>query len=362
MKTIHILTTNIIHNSPAFNLPINLHKKLLKSLNLDIHFFFKINESLFNCDILLINSKFFRAWWTTKKQAIIDFIGKAKNSGNIVLWADTTDSSGTFQSQVLPFVDGYYKSLLLKDKKRYLKNFYGNRIFTDYYHAHFGINDDNNDDTSKNQIQEHDLKKMQVLWNASLGDYGTNSKFYNKLRQYLSLNVRYSAKFISPYNNRTNDISCRIRQNYSRNTIQFQRAELSELLKKIYMIETNLIPREQYIKELQNSKIGISPFGWGEFAYRDYEIIINGACLFKPDMSHITTWPDLYIPDETFIAFRWDMTDIEDKINLLLSNKQYLDIANHAQQVYRKYLFEREGHEEFCQRVADIVQHASYLN
>ena len=32
----------------------------------------------------------------------------------------------------------------------------------------------------------------------------------------------------------------------------------------------------------------MSPFGFGEICYRDFEAMLNGACLIKPDVSHLT--------------------------------------------------------------------------
>jgi len=76
------------------------------------------------------------------------------------------------------------------------------------------------------------------------------------------------------------------------------------------------------MQELQNSKICFSPFGYGEICWRDYEAIAAGAVLLKPDMSHISTNPDIYVPFETYVPIKWDMSDLNDKIHMLLQNDQ----------------------------------------
>jgi hypothetical protein len=64
----------------------------------------------------------------------------------------------------------------------------------------------------------------------------------------------------------------------------------------------------------------LSPFGWGEVCFRDFEAIISGSLLLKPDMSHLKTWPDVYIPYETYIPLKWDGSDIKEKAETYLAD------------------------------------------
>ena len=79
------------------------------------------------------------------------------------------------------------------------------------------------------------------------------------------------------------------------------RLECVELLKKLKDRGYNVIfsehktytPKDYYLNML-NTKFIYSPFGWGEFCYRDYEAILCGCCLFKPSMPHkIVHTPDI---------------------------------------------------------------------
>lgn len=76
----------------------------------------------------------------------------------------------------------------------------------------------------------------------------------------------------------------------------------------------------QYLHELSASKICFSPFGYGEVCWRDFEAVCHGAVLLKPDMSHIRTAPDIFVPGETYMPLRWDLADFEDKVTLLLGD------------------------------------------
>ena len=80
------------------------------------------------------------------------------------------------------------------------------------------------------------------------------------------------------------------------------------------------IRHDQFLAELRTSKICFSAFGYGEVCWRDYEAIQNGAVLLKQDMSHVETLPDVFVADETYVPVRWDLSDFEDKVRVLLAD------------------------------------------
>lgn len=83
---------------------------------------------------------------------------------------------------------------------------------------------------------------------------------------------------------------------------------------------TGMVTPRQYQAELSRSRMCFSPFGYGELCWRDIEAIAYGAVLIKPDMSHLTTLPDLYEADVTYIPVRWDFADLEEKVRWVLAH------------------------------------------
>ncbi len=63
------------------------------------------------------------------------------------------------------------------------------------------------------------------------------------------------------------------------------------------------------------SKEVVSPWGWGEACHRDYEAWLLGAVLVKPSMSHVWSWPDIYVPTETYIPCRLDFADVPEIVD-----------------------------------------------
>ena len=82
----------------------------------------------------------------------------------------------------------------------------------------------------------------------------------------------------------------------------------------------NTLPLYKFISELRRAKVCFSPFGYGEVCWRDYEAVMAGAVLLKPDMSHIETEPDIFRPWETYVPLRWDLADLGEKLRYLLSD------------------------------------------
>jgi hypothetical protein len=99
------------------------------------------------------------------------------------------------------------------------------------------------------------------------------------------------------------------------------------------------LPKRRYMQELSRSKICFSPFGYGEVAWRDIEAIAQGALLLKPDMSHLESRPELFIPHETYVPVKWDFSDLEQQVNHYLGRPAERErIARNASRLLREYL------------------------
>ena len=96
-------------------------------------------------------------------------------------------------------------------------------------------------------------------------------------------------------------VSLRIRLNYSRNTISYHRKILSQKIN----IDLKKLSRYEYFKEMERSKVIISPFGFGEISLRDYEGFLAGGILLKPSVKHMITWPNFYKENKYKMILLW---------------------------------------------------------
>lgn len=74
------------------------------------------------------------------------------------------------------------------------------------------------------------------------------------------------------------------------------------------------VSRRAYMKELRQARLCLSPFGYGEVCWRDYEAIASGTLILKQDCRHVETWPDLFADDSTYVPLRWDLADLGEKV------------------------------------------------
>jgi len=276
-----------------------------------------------------------------------------KKQSNKIVWFDTSDSCGSCQFQVLPFVDKYLKKQLYKDFSLYQRGVWGNRIFFEYYHNTFGVADDKIGAERQCLLKDEYAYKIGLSWNIGLGDY-LSPRFF---KIFDSKRFHFLHSFVKPHENRSIDLHFRGSQ--QGNVVGFQRKLVMNQFKLFSSLKT---PNEeidanhkQYLCELKDSKSVVSPFGWGEICLRDFEAFVYGCILIKPDMSHVDTFPQYYIPYQTYIPMNWDASDLG-TIALKVHN-EYDDlssIANKAQQLYKQSLSE-QGQRDFAQHIAKEI-------
>jgi len=362
---INILYSNlkVNGNELATLFPLKYNKERLRTdYGLDIKFFQSITKKLYDCDVLIVSSwiigREFK-WWDDKEYKIYDFLQTAKTKIRKVIWYDISDSSGTTHFKVLPYVDTYLKCQILSDKKQYLKKYYANRVFTDFYNKNFNIEDENagEDHLGVNPL-EKDLSKIKCGWNTGMSNYGSYSSYWAIIDHFIgnkfNLPLYYPSRWVAPDTQRLIDYSCRVGYSYDRNTVSFQRKEIAKILKG--KISVNKLNRKEYFKEMENSRICISPFGLGEITLRDFEIILSGAAIFKANCDHMETWPNFFQKDLTYFDYKWDLSDFEDKLDHISGNHKLVsEISNNCQMLYKELLTTESGYHQFCKRFAKLV-------
>lgn len=363
MKTrvrLHILSDRF--NSPngrAFVFPLRVHASRLRDRGIAIRIFGNLVPDLADCDILGLDSKFFRDWWAERPDEAKEILQRLAKTCPALLWFDTTDSAGGLHSQVLPFVRRYYKSQLYRDRSLYSKNLYGLRLHTDFYHRTCGVAD-SAPVWSQPITSPGDLAKLRVSWNSGLSDYSLYGPYTLRMAEAVQLPflLRFPTSFIRPDAFRPQDISCRFGVSYDRETVAYQRHEIRRRLGS--RLPTDKLNRFGYFRELWTSRVIVSPFGLGEITLKDFEVFLTGGMLLKPSMAAVETWPNLFQDNKTMLPMAWDLNDLEQRIEQALSDRELaLGIAEAGQKLYRHHIASEAGHEEFCDRVEAILADAA---
>jgi len=326
----------------------------LYKIGYKVSFKTSLNSSLLNCDILCVLSSCFRYNYNDK--GYISKLEKIVNQAKQSIFFDISDSAGILYETAFGMFDEYYKKQIYKDKKIYNDS----EMKDPRLHVNNYIFDsDNNEKRSIVRNYSHmnpdDINKIKVSWNVGIGDYRTFISGHNVLNKHiLSLQTKLLGKSISipKYKFRYNDlpigkrvfdiIACFNLYDDQRNKeISLHRKQtlsMIKVLKDQYSIIKGFFPKHEYCRYLQNSKIGISPFGWGEITWKDFEIFLNGLILLKPKMDHLSTWPNYFIENKTYIPYDWDAIDLKKTIERILDDiSSFEEIPAQGQENYKRY-------------------------
>ena len=191
------------------------------------------------------------------------------------------------------------------------------------------------------RLETPDLAKLHLGWSTALDDKHVD--LFKEVKP-------------PPSSTKDVDILCRatVPQDWSfplRNSIVPKLEPLCARYRVIMSLPTNRVPRQQYYEELLRSRICISPFGYGEVCGRDIEAITCGCLLIKPDMSHLRSHPDVFIPGETYVPVRWDYADLAETCARYLDREtERARIAGNAYQVLANYYRDECIRRNICRR------------
>ena len=315
MRRVHVLADRFSsQNSSAILAPLVRFRAELREAGIDVRLFFDVGAALRHADTIIVLDRFLGAMAERGGTTIPDALHDLSAAIGPVHYFDTTDSSGLLRADVLPMVAGYLKPFLLRDRTAYQTAHYGGRLFTDHYHRRHGVND-TAPQWSDPVRDARLLRRLHLAWSPAVYRYdpiaSKLAKLYRRL-PWRSL-LRWPASYRSPRARRTRSLSCRISVGHGRETVSYQRLHLRTALGS--RVDTSKVPRRAYHKELRSSRAVLSPFGWGEFALRDYETFVAGAALVKPDMSHLETWPPLYEANRTYMPVDWDLVSLPEVLS-----------------------------------------------
>lgn len=267
-----------------------------------------------------------------------DFLDRLKNAYRTVVYFDDNDSAEIAYGSFFDTFDLYIKKQVFRDRSMYAREFYGNRIFADFYHRQYGVTDDPPQKPFVPLRVPGDTHRLRIAWNITVGRYPV-SRWNDRIAHAAVTVAGKTGLRLLPY--RTSLASapptpdqpvCHARFGHTRygNSIGYQRRVLLETVSGKNQFLSGQVPRDQYARELTSVQAVLSPFGWGEICYRDAEAILNGAVLVKPNMDHIETWPNVFHPGETYVPIRWDGSDTVENVTALLDDAAAIERYRHA--------------------------------
>ncbi|MDR1787728.1 MAG: glycosyltransferase [Treponema sp.] len=302
-------------------------------------------------------------WFQARTPPDLALMERLRNKYDRIYFLSGQPDAGTHGLELLPYVDRLFHKSVFRDRELYNKNLYSKNLFADYYHRNYGVNDTRPEYHLKHTLSKDDQNKLCLSWNIGVGDYprrhtrqrvgvlAARAGFPRLGRCFKTGNENAPADFSGP--RRGIAVHARI-DPVTSESVAYQRVLFLKTIQNDPLFLTGLVNQNQYYRELRNAKMALSPFGWGEVCFRDFEAIRAGALLLKPDMSHLDTWPDVYVPYETYIPLNWDASDLKEKAAHYLScDAERARIARSAWEQYSAQLAQVE--DRFAELFAPIL-------
>ncbi len=303
-----------------------------------------------------------------------EFFEKLRDKYKVMVYFDDNDGAECHYFNLFKFFDLVYKKQIFKEKKNYIRQlkFYGNRIFSNFYHEKMGILEEDVETGLVKPFSQvnnvRDLEKLRVSWNLALGHHyplsSLKSSVCRRLFKYRLFNLvgswgvsMFQPKFPKnwkPPSPRTKLCHARFGFEKYRYSVGYQRRLFLEKVKDNPLFLSGRVHRKQYQREIKNTQVVLSPFGWGEICFRDFEAILNGCVLVKPNMEHVETWPNIYKDDETYVSVKWDGSDLIEKVCQLLKDKEKIEYLRNNAWLELKKAYEKK--EERIERLLEEIQ------
>ena len=245
-----------------------------------------------------------------------------------LIYFDGDDDSCVQFRDLLSIVDLYVKKHLFADPAWYQKQFEGKNNLTDYVAREHGRSFAENAIPHSGVVPEALMDKIFLGYNIGLDDKITE----------LFRSTRPAAPA-----EKTVDVMCRAACAPD-NWIYPLRGSINEALAPLsrqgysVLMPNQRVNQQVYYQEMRSSRICVSPFGYGELCWRDFEAVLMGSLLVKPDMSHIRTEPDIFLPGVTYVPVRWDFSDLAEVCaRYLADDEKRNEITTRAYQVLSEY-------------------------
>lgn len=215
------------------------------------------------------------------------------------LYFDGDDDLGILWPEMVALSDRYVKKHAFSDRSAYAKPTLGKSNLTDYVAREHGWSFADNVIPHNHPLDLSLTSKIVVGWNIGLDDKIENlaRRMPPPSREKRAVDVCSRAY-----------VSSEIWIHPLRDAVAQQLEAMSASMK--VLIPRNRVGQDEYYREMRSSAICVSPFGYGELCWRDFEAILCGCLLVKPSMEHVETAPHIFQAGETYVPVKWDYSDL----------------------------------------------------
>ncbi len=350
MKIAILSHVGIETGGPNFLYPLFLWKKLLRENGVEYTIFRDHNDAgILKYPVVIVIHRYFHQLLgdthIRDKSVIINFLEKLRMNGSKVIYFDAGDSTGSRDFDLIQYSDIFWKKQVLRDRSIYTVN-------RGEASVRVWVNTPDIGTDIYTPCPSDQLLKIRAAWHIGLADY---RNWHPRLGQISNRWTGFPTP-LSPGGNRP--YTTVFRGTMGKNPVYAgQRNAILQQLQRMDGKDSIIggkVGKKQYLNEVRQSKILISPFGWGEICYRDFEAFISGNILLKPSVEHLEGYPtELFIPNQTYVPLLWSLEDFQQQLDQISSNyKRYVEIAQNGQQ---RFMNSIQNGDAFVQHFLQIL-------
>jgi|GEM_PF-3293997 len=348
MKTVHVVGVNIesADHIGYWNLyPFKFYNAQLKKAGFAIQRthaqtcdqIMRAVSTLDNPEIIV-----FRPNWTEPAEAVISLSKKLRemHPNTKLIMADPFDQTNSRFFGALPYLDALLKYQRLKNTQDYLKSYENGAYALDRLAREAGITANKEWDLSS---EVEPGQEGKIVTGSFVVEPTLIKQSFSKFYQW---RISRTKKDI--------DIFCHIScgERGAPDWYGKHRLDAIEKLQSIKGYNVSIgaeyagedrLSRREYVSRLRRAKIIFAPLGWGEVTMRSYEAAANKCLLIQPDVGHMDIFPNVFMPNKTYIPVKWDLSDLVEKCTHYLEHEQKrAEITENALiQLKNEYLSER---------------------
>jgi hypothetical protein len=140
----------------------------------------------------------------------------------------------------------------------------------------------------------------------------------------------FERKRINKWEHRPIDVLFIGSTRYGLPTLTAHRERFCQVLQEIRGLNIVCVPSRamngsHYMEISHHAKIVVSPWGYGELCYRDFEAMLDGCVLLKPRTDFVRTLDDMLQEESSYVPCERDASDLESKVRLVLESEVYRD-------------------------------------
>lgn len=352
-----------------FLFPVLKARRLLLDLGYEIEVSSDLSGASGRCDVLCVLSSCVRYHHDDAK--FMDRLRSNMDTADRSLFFDTSDSAGGLYGSVLECCHRYLKKQVYADRGLYRQSAGDARLHFDFYKTQHDIEYPT---LRRPVVSEEISESLGVSWNLGLGDYrDLPMSLPGALDVMRRLQVRWLGRPIDVVGfrhryadpgrpGRDVDVMGCFSTHGSVPPLAAHRRQSRDVLEEMseqLSVVTGFLKTREYCDVLRRSKVSVCPFGWGEITWRDFETFLRGITVVKPDMGHVETWPDYFLPGATYLPYSWDASDLAEVLSRALGEPDELEqIARRGQDRFRRHDV-LENPDPFVERFRNVIEAAT---